>query len=338
MHLRFASLFFLSFLASMCLTPVVIALTRRLDCIDYPKAEQHKTHAHPIPLAGGILIFFMLLGLIIIKPAILSNSLVFVLAGGLIAGISGFLDDIYGLRARWKLLGQFLALSVLLLGQVHAQVFQYAPLNYAITALWIIGITNAFNLIDGLDGLATGLAAIALAFLAFITIGSGQLDITIITTVLLATIVWLYYLNVVPARLFLGDSGSQMLGFLIAALLLTYTPPGFSLKTSWFLPVMLMGVVIFDTTLVVISRLFNHQPIYLGNRDHIHHRLIYTGMAPNRAALTIHLISVAVSVLGFLALESSTITANLIFASTCFIGLGTIVYLNRKQIRERLSL
>ena len=321
----------------MLLTRPILAFTRKINCIDHPKDEGHKTHTRPTPLAGGLIIASLLLIIILGKPELFTGDLAYILGGGLLIGAAGFIDDLYGLRARWKLLGQVIGISVLLLGKVHVHIFSTEFLNYAITFFWILGITNAFNLIDGLDGLATGLASIACALIAFCCIGSGQLQLAFVATTLLASVSWLYYLNIMPAKLFLGDAGSQMLGFIIATLLIAYHPPGFSIAHYWFLPVMFMGVIIFDTTLVVLSRLFNHQAIYLGNRDHTHHRLVHTGMSPNRAALTIHLVSAAVSILGFVAVESTPLTGNLIFTATCSTGLGIIFFLNRKQIKALIS-
>jgi UDP-GlcNAc:undecaprenyl-phosphate/decaprenyl-phosphate GlcNAc-1-phosphate transferase len=159
---------------------------------------------------------------------------------------------------------------------------------------------------------------------------SGQVHLTEISIILLGITVGIYFYNVTPARLFLGDSGSQTFGFLIAAIAMEYAPVGLSPISSWFVPILLVGMPIFDTTLVVYSRFRKGLPVYKANLDHTYHRLVALGLDERRAVLTIHLAAMLLSLVAFVTFYLPPVVANIIFGMLLVLGVVIIMYFDRR--------
>jgi UDP-GlcNAc:undecaprenyl-phosphate GlcNAc-1-phosphate transferase len=242
-----------------------------------------------------------------------------------------------------KILGQLLAVVVLIILGVSVKVFESPEfllgvdwpfslyLDWLFTFLWVVGITNAFNFVDSMDGLAVGLGGMAAAFFMLVTIDSGQVLLSQQSALLLGACIGLFFFNSPPARLFLGDSGAQTLGFLLAVLAIAYRPQGANQSSSWVVPIMLLGVPIFDMTLVVFSRLRRGKPIYAAALDHTYHRLVASGWESNRAVLSMQLVSLVLGCLAFVILRRPPIVANAVFASVLAMGLLTFNYLDNRQ-------
>ena len=310
--------------------------------IDKPGKFAHKIHTTPTPLAGGtalilcLALLFLLLGLWSDK---FTRALV--LAAGIVYAF-GFLGDMRGLSAIPKLTGQILASIVLIASNVSIHfVESLSPpflspglvmwLDIALTFFWLIGVTNAMNMIDSMDGIAVGLSGIAFLFFILVTSLSGQAYLTKISIILLGITVGIYFYNVTPARLFLGDSGSQSFGFLLAAIAMEYAPLGFLPISSWFVPILLVGMPIFDTSLVVYSRVRRGLPIYQANLDHTYHRLGAFGLDERRAVLTIHVTAVLLSLVAFITFYLPPVIANIIFGIMLVTGLVMIIFLDRHK-------
>ncbi len=253
----------------------------------------------------------------------------------------GLLDDVRGLSAIPKLTGQILASFVLIVSNVSVHFVHslsllflsagvVAFLDIALTLFWLIGVTNAMNMIDSMDGIAVGVSGIAFLFFVLVTSLSGQTYLTEISIILVGITVGIYFFNVTPARLFLGDSGSQSFGFLIAAIAMQYAPVGLSPISSWFVPILLVGMPIFDTTLVVYSRFRQGLPVYKANLDHTYHRLVAFGLAERRAVLTIHLTAILLSLIAFVTFYLHPVVANIIFGLILLAGVASILYLDRR--------
>jgi UDP-GlcNAc:undecaprenyl-phosphate/decaprenyl-phosphate GlcNAc-1-phosphate transferase len=196
----------------------------------------------------------------------------------------------------------------------------------ALTLFWLIGVTNAMNMIDSMDGIAIGISGIAFVFFVLVTSLSGQVYLTEISIVLLGITAGIYFYNVTPARLFLGDSGSQTFGFIVAAIAMEYAPVGLSPISSWFVPILLVGMPIFDTSLVVYSRMRRGLPIYQANLDHTYHRLVNLGFDGRRAVLTIHMIAILLSLVAFATFYLSPVIANMIFGMVILAGIVLIAF------------
>jgi UDP-GlcNAc:undecaprenyl-phosphate GlcNAc-1-phosphate transferase len=204
-------------------------------------------------------------------------------------------------------------------------------LDIALTLFWLIGVTNAMNMIDSMDGIAIGVSGIAFLFFVLVTSLSGQTNLTEISTILLGVSAGIYFYNVTPARLFLGDSGSQTLGFIVAAIAMEYAPVGLAPTSSWFVPILLVGMPIFDTSLVVYSRIRRGLPVYRANLDHTYHRLVALGLDERRAVLTIHMTAILLSLVAFATFYLSPAVANLIFGMILLTGIVIILLFDYRK-------
>jgi UDP-GlcNAc:undecaprenyl-phosphate GlcNAc-1-phosphate transferase len=330
MILQFFVPLFWAILITLLIAPISIRIAQRFELIDHPNAAPHKVHQNSVPKGGGIAIALVVFLLTLISGELGAADTLAILTASVFILMFGILDDAKGLSAGWKLTGQILAGVVLVWQGLHIRMFGHPFLNIAMTIFWIVGITNAFNLVDSMDGLAVGLAAIASTFFLFVTVDANQFHLTYLSAVLLGGCIGLFYYNTTPAHTFLGDSGAQFLGFMLAALGMAYTPPGLPQPSSWFVPILLLGVPILDTTLVVISRLRRGAPIYKAGQDHVYHRLTQLGMSPAQAVVTMHVAALLVGSLAFVALQLPPLSANLLFGLAVLSGLVSLVILLRK--------
>jgi UDP-GlcNAc:undecaprenyl-phosphate GlcNAc-1-phosphate transferase len=332
----------LSIICSLVLTPFSIFVAQQFDLIDKPGKFAHKIHSTPTPLAGGTALILCLVSLFLLFGLWNDKFTRALIFATVIVYLFGLVDDIRGLSAIPKLTGQILASVVLIISNVSVHFIGsislpflsqtiVAWLDTALTIFWLIGVTNAMNMIDSMDGIAVGLSGIAFLFFILVTSLSGQANLTEISIILLGITVGIYFYNVTPARLFLGDSGSQAYGFLIAAIAMAYAPIGLSPIASWFVPILLVGMPIFDTSLVVYSRVSLGLPIYRANLDHTYHRLIAFGLDERRAVLTIHMSAIILSLVAFISLYLPPVIANIIFGTILVVGAGMINFLNRHK-------
>lgn len=315
---------------TLLITPFSIKLAEVFHLIDHPNSAPHKAHPHPVPRGGGIAIAIVVFSLAVAGGKFQSVDVRTILAASVFILLFGLWDDAKGLSAGWKLTGQVLAAAVLIWQGIHIRMFGQPIVNIAMTIFWIAGITNAFNLVDSMDGLAVGLAAIASTFFLFVTIDAQQLHLAYMSAILLGSCIGIFYYNTTPARTFLGDSGAQFLGFILATLAMAYTPPGLPQPSSWFVPILLLGIPIFDTTLVVISRLRRRTPIYKAGQDHVYHRLTQLGMSPAQAVTAMHVGALLIGCLAFVALPLPPLQANLLFGLALLVGFVLLVTLQKK--------
>jgi len=231
-----------------------------------------------------------------------------------------------------------LVATIVLIGLgIHVRLFSTPLLNHLITIFWIVGVTNAFNFVDSMDGLASGLASITAGFFVLVAFDSGQMTLSSFSAALLGVCGVVYFFTTMPAYLFLGDSGAQFLGFVLGAVAIAYNPVGFLPTQSWYIPVMLVGVPLFDTALVVITRIRRGKPIYQSGLDHTYHRLVAIGMHPNRAVATMHFTAVMLGCLAFIMLSFKPIWANLVFSSVVIAGITILVIFDRWNLQNSKS-
>jgi UDP-GlcNAc:undecaprenyl-phosphate GlcNAc-1-phosphate transferase len=324
---------FTTLLISLILGLPAFWFAPRLRLLDYPNTAPHKLHHHPMPLVGGLVIFLTVLLGSLLEGAFNLPSIGMIILPASIVFIFGVWDDLRGLSAPWKLVGQLLATTLMISLGIQIRLFdQLLWLNLLITYLWMVGITNAFNFVDSMDGLATGLGILAAGFFMLVTYDSEQIGLSLFSAILVGASLGSFYYTASPAKFFLGDSGAQFMGFVLAGLAIEYTPLGFLRTQSWFVPILLVGVPIFDTTLVVVSRLRRGKPIYRAGRDHTYHRLVKLGMDPNRAVLTMHFVAILLGCLAFIALSLTPILANTIFLTVVALGLAALFYLDSRKI------
>jgi UDP-GlcNAc:undecaprenyl-phosphate GlcNAc-1-phosphate transferase len=280
-------------------TPVARHLAPRVGMIDEPEAR--KVHQRPVPRLGGAAILLA----VVAAGLVLGERYKFDQFGSIIVGATGvsfmgLIDDRWGLRPMIKLVGQVLAALLLYASGVVVGTFHQPALNLIVTVFWVVFITNAINLLDNMDGLAGGISAIAAAHFALMCSFSGQYLVGALAVAVLGACLGFLFYNLNPANIFMGDSGSLFLGFVLAATGIKLSFPENVTFVTWMVPVLVMGLPVFDTTLVVLSRLRRGlNPLTTPGRDHVSHRLVAAGMRQREAVLTLY---VASFVLGLLAI------------------------------------
>ena len=337
----------ISFAISFILAPVAIWFSNTIHLVDVPGSLPHHTHTRTTPLSGGLVLVaaFLVVATIFNLWKVPGVMIVF-LAGIVVFGF-GVWDDLKGLNARMKFLGQIAATTILVIGGIRVRFLEspqiylggafafYVVLDVVVTYLWVVGITNAFNLIDSMDGIAVGLAISALLSYAIGAAMSDQLEITTLCVVLIGIAGVLFMFNSSPARLFLGDSGAQTLGFVLAVISIVFSPKGQFQASSWFLPILILGVPIFDTFLVIYSRLKNKKPVFNASLDHVYHRLTRVGFSSNRTVTIINATAILLDCVAFVALTQNPPAANLIFAACLLLGGAGILLLSNDRLIKK---
>ena len=308
--MNYLMVFLTSLILALIFTPVAIFLAPKIGAVDVPKDER-RMHDKPMPRFGGLAIFVGTMASIAIFIIPENPNLVGILVGGVLIYLLGLIDDIKGVPAKVKFLGQIIIAGIVYaLGiRIHFITAFFSPdyevtffpeaIAFALTILWIVGITNTINLIDGLDGLAGGVALIAslsIAYSAYIV--SAPLGISIPTLAMLAlagSVLGFLPYNFNPAKIFMGDSGSLFLGFMLAVLAIEGATKSATVVAT-IAPVLVLGVPIFDTAFAILRRLINKKPIMEADKGHLHHRIMAAGFGQKRAVLMLYGISGAMGV------------------------------------------
>lgn len=288
--------FFIALVASLMLTVPVRALALRVGMVDLPGPR--KVHVQPIPLLGGLAMYggVMLAIVFAFDGAARAQSAGIVTGASLVAAV-GFLDDRGWLHHQVKLfVGMPLAACVLLASGIHTQVFEVLALggwgyalDAALTLLWVVGITASFSILDHMDGLCAGVAAMASFFFALVAYLYGQTLVTTLAAAVLGAAAGFLRWNFKPAKIFMGDGGAMFLGFLMATLGLKLRLGPTHLLSAWLVPPLILGVTIFDTTLVSISRARRGLlPFAAPGKDHVAHRLANLGLGQRGAVLFLY--------------------------------------------------
>jgi UDP-GlcNAc:undecaprenyl-phosphate GlcNAc-1-phosphate transferase len=285
----------LIFLTALTFSILGTPLARRLalfaGVVDAPNAR--KLHASPVPLLGGAAIYVaFVVALVVLGDQRYIRQLVGIVLGATLVSLFGLADDRWGLHAYLKLGGQILAAAVLILGGTQVFLFPAHPwLNWLITLLWVVGITNAFNLLDNMDGLSGGTATVAAAFFLLLAALSGQFLVGALAAALIGACIGFLRYNLNPATIFMGDTGSLFLGFLLAAIGIKLRFPSNVPWITWLVPVCVLALPIFDTSLVFVSRLRRGlNPLTTPGKDHLSHRMVALGLTRREAVLTCYLL------------------------------------------------
>jgi UDP-GlcNAc:undecaprenyl-phosphate GlcNAc-1-phosphate transferase len=329
--------FVLALISSLALTPICRIVSRRTGYVAAPRED--RWHRRPTALFGGVAIALTVLGMgAAIRP--FSSVWPLLTAGGLLAAF-GFLDDVLHLKPSTKLIAQILVASVLLFVgyRLHATTSMIA--DAMLTLVWIVAITNAFNLLDNMDGLCAGVATVAGLFVlgALVTDGVGEGALALYVATLLGATVGFLVFNAHPASIFMGDTGSLFLGVNFAALTVAARPEGRSgLLSVMAVPVLLLMIPIFDTVLVTALRVLSGRPPSLGGRDHTSHRLVAVGLSERMAVLVLWNLAAGGGVIAML-LRRPDASWGLITALGFGLALAIFgVYLSRIRVYEDVDL
>ncbi|MER1984440.1 MAG: MraY family glycosyltransferase [Solibacillus sp.] len=288
-----------AFFAAIILTPLVKRLAFRIGAVDAP--NYRKVHARIMPRLGGLAIFgaFMIAFLFLKLTTGFERDYVYaILIAATIIVITGIIDDMREISAKAKMLGQVVAACIIVfVGGIQITEInlpfggdlEFGWLSIPITLLWIVGITNAINLIDGLDGLAAGVSTIALITLAGMAMIMGNGIAIAMASILAAATIGFLFFNFHPAKIFMGDTGALFLGFMIAVLsLLGFKNVAF---ISFVIPVIILGVPISDTFFAIVRRLRNKQKWSDPDKSHLHHRLLDLGFSHRQTVLVIYVLA-----------------------------------------------
>ncbi|MEM6639998.1 MAG: MraY family glycosyltransferase [Pseudomonadota bacterium] len=320
------STFFIALLVSMLLVPPLVRVSPRLGLIDI--ADDRKVHAGAIPRSGGIAIVLgALVPLLVWWPE--ERTLRAFVMGASVIFVFGVLDDRNGLHYAWKFLGQILAVAIVIAAGIRIDMVPFCGidpvspwLSIPLTAGFIVGVTNAINLSDGLDGLAAGTALIALTALAWMFYQNQSLSMALVTLATLGGVCGFLRYNNHPAVIFMGDTGSQFLGFTAAVLAILLTQQSNTALNPALL-LLLLGLPILDTLTVMIWRIRNGRSPFLPDRNHFHHRLLDFGLYQYEAVSCIYIAQATMVLTGYsLRFESDAVVLAAYIAMSFLILLG----------------
>ena len=344
------------------ITPIIIRLAFRFRVLDMPDAR--KQHAQPTPLMGGVVIYLAMavtvlwsLGTVRSGQPHAYHQVLAVLTASGIVMLLGLADDIWGVSAVLRLLGQVAAAALVI---YHGVIFEFLPNTWwghagevLLTVLWIVAIINAVNFIDGMDGLATGLTAISLYFFGYVAWETGNLaePVGLLTAALFGACLGFFKHNFKPARIFLGDGGSTLLGFGLAvvAIIGTYSHPQSPSRlqpdaiVTLSIPLLILSIVIYDVIFITIARIRTGAVTNLKEwiehaaRDHLHHRLHDLGLSKTETVLFIYLLAFFMGTGAMVLLEEERVDRFLIvvMAATMLLVITVLMELGRKHLSGR---
>jgi UDP-GlcNAc:undecaprenyl-phosphate GlcNAc-1-phosphate transferase len=305
---RWFYLFVVSFLVFNLLYPFIMKLAYRINALDFP--NERKMHQFPIPRIGGLGIYLSFI-FTVIRNFQFPKEIIGILISSTIVFISGFMDDIKGLSASKRFVFQIVAAIVCVIFGVRItlpidNIFLKDFLSDIVTVLWMVGITNAFNFLDGIDGLAGSVSLIINLIFLFIVVNTNQYQVMFITSSICGSVFGFLVYNFNPAKIFMGDGGSNFLGFIIAVLAVYLGWAHNNPFVSMTAPLIICGILIFDMIYITVSRFrnklvksFKEYLEYTG-KDHLHHRLINIGFSVNGTVLFIVILN---TLLGIVAIR-----------------------------------
>jgi UDP-GlcNAc:undecaprenyl-phosphate/decaprenyl-phosphate GlcNAc-1-phosphate transferase len=314
-------------------TPIVRLAAQRFGFMDQPSAR--KQHVVATPLLGGLAIYLAcILALVLLGDRFYVNQVAGIAIGATLCSFMGLWDDRRGLSPWVKLIGQFLAAAILVITDVRIGFLPWEWVNIAATLLWVVLVTNAMNLLDNMDGLSGGIACIAaIFFLLFAAMSKQYLVGALAAAVIGACLGFLFY-NFNPASIFMGDTGSLFLGFTLAALAIKLRFPLNSSFVTWMVPPFVLLVPLFDTSLVIISRLRRRlNPLTTPGKDHLSHRLARVSCGPREAVLMCYLLGGVGGVIATFLTQASMREGYAVGIAGVIAGLAGIWRLERPPFR-----
>ncbi|ASK62135.1 undecaprenyl-phosphate alpha-N-acetylglucosaminyl 1-phosphate transferase [Virgibacillus phasianinus] len=306
------------FIVSLIMTPFVKKLAIRVGAVDQPNAR--KIHKNVMPRLGGLaIILSSLLGIVLFMPE--PTTAWPIISGAIIITAVGVLDDLLELPAKVKLSGQVLAAIVSVAGGIQIEFitipfgekieFDYL-VSIPLTIIWIVGVTNAINLIDGLDGLAAGVSSIALLTISGMAISMGSTFVAIVGLIVLGSTLGFLFYNFHPAKIFMGDTGALFLGYMISVLAVVGLFKNVTIF-SLIVPIIILGVPLLDTTFAIVRRMLKRQPLATADKFHLHHCLINLGYSHRQTVILIYAMS------GYFSIAAIIFTRATLWGSTLVI-------------------
>ena len=316
--------FVIAFIFSFAATPLVKAWAVKFKAMDVPQ-DGRRMHKEPIPRLGGLAIIFGFAVALLMFYGPLDRKMIAILIGAGIIMVMGVIDDIKTLDAKPKFLIQIIAALVVIIGGdlkidviTNPNFFAANPywtlpewFSIVVTIVWIVFITNAVNFIDGLDGLAAGVSAIMSVSLVFIAVKLGEYPVAVIGTSLMGGCFGFLPYNFNPAKIFMGDTGSTFLGFILATLSIQGVFKSYAI-ISFAVPLLILGLPLFDAVFAMVRRISKGQSPMQADRGHLHHRLIDTGFSQKQTVFILYSISGVLGITAVVLAESNALRAILI--------------------------
>jgi UDP-GlcNAc:undecaprenyl-phosphate GlcNAc-1-phosphate transferase len=287
--------FTIALAAAYFITPRVMNFAIKVGALDAP--DDRKVHTSPIPRMGGLAIYAGFV-LAVLASMHVNREVMGLLVGGTVILIVGIIDDLKPLPARVKLLGQIVAASVLVMFDIRiewltnpfGEMLYVDYLSIPLTILWVVSLTNTVNLIDGLDGLAAGVSTIASITILLVALQQNFVTVAILTAALAGSAFGFLQHNFNPAKIFMGDTGSMFLGYMLAAISILGAVKS-AATIALIVPIVALGLPILDTAFAIIRRYMSGRPIFKPDKGHLHHRLLEMGLTQKQAVLLMYVIS-----------------------------------------------
>ena len=339
--IRLIFAFVVAFLIAYASTPIVKMLAFRIGAVDVPK-DNRRMHKKPIARLGGLAIFYGFI-ISILCFAEIDTELRGILIGSVIIVVMGIFDDIYSLNALFKFVVQVGAAMIVVLHGVridHISSFGFGESPYIalgvfsipITVLWIVGVTNALNLIDGLDGLAAGISTISTVSLFAISLITREVGVAVVTAAIAGAGFGFMPYNLHPAKIFMGDTGSTFLGFMLASISIVGLFKSYAV-ISMAVPFLILGLPIFDTLFAILRRVLRGQSPMKPDRGHVHHRLIDLGFDQKQTVIILLIASGLLSLSAVVLMLCGASRAIILILAVLFLSIFGIS-LARKSISE----
>ncbi|MGB9840818.1 glycosyltransferase family 4 protein [Thermovenabulum sp.] len=329
--------FFMAAALSYIFTPFAMKLAWKLGAIDVPK-DTRRVHKKPIPRLGGLAIFAGFTLAAFLTLPLKNPSVMGILIGSSVIVAVGILDDIYCLSPKVKLLLQIVAALIPVAFGIRVEwvtnpfggMLYIGKYSIIITLFWIVGITNTLNFIDGLDGLAAGISAIASITMLLVNLNLKQGNPVIFTALLAGACIGFLPFNFNPAKIFMGDTGAMFLGFVLSSVAVDAAVKSATV-VALIVPMLALGLPIFDTAFAIVRRFMNGKPIMQADRGHIHHRLIDNGLSQKQAVIFLYAMSLVLGLCAVLMVKIGMKEALLALT----IGLFTFSYTGKMLLNSQ---
>jgi UDP-GlcNAc:undecaprenyl-phosphate GlcNAc-1-phosphate transferase len=333
----YAVVFVVTLVLTLVLTPLALRIAVRRRILDHPSAI--KAQESPVPYLGGLAIVVsfsvvVLAAAVLRPPASGLDQLALILGIGVALAVMGLIDDLKGLSP-WLRMGAEVAAGVAIWATpASAEIFANDAANLAVTVVWIVGVTNAMNFLDNMDGLSAGVSAIAAAFLFVLAAWNGQFLVAVFAAALAGCACGFLRSNFHPARIYMGDAGALFLGFLLAVLGLKLEFLDSPRLVGLSVPILVLGIPLFDTTLVTVNRIRHGRSPFQGGRDHASHRLVMVGIPVRVAVLLVYFAAVSVGCLALVQARAESTEGMILLGWVASVGLFAGVLLSLVPVYE----
>ncbi|MDO5725173.1 MAG: MraY family glycosyltransferase [Tissierellia bacterium] len=319
--MNYLKVFICAFVLAMLMTPFVRKFAIGIGAVDIPK-DSRRMHKEPIPSLGGLALYFAIFFTLFIFSKFTTKEILHVFIGSTLILISGAIDDVKSITPMQKLIVQIIAAIILIRGDIkisfvtnpfgqEGSIWSLGFLSYPASIIWIVGITNAINLIDGMDGLAAGvsmMAAISLGYVAYI-FGYGHM--AIIAFALAGACLGFLPYNFHPAKIFMGDTGALTLGFILSAISIEGVMKSVA-TVAMAVPIIILGIPIFDTLFAIIRRKLSGKSITSADKGHLHHRLLAKGNSQPKTVIILYIISALFGAMAIMITKYNSKTGNIL--------------------------